>query len=630
MGVDLDTNDATRVFNNDEEFPRRLRPGVLLANRYDIETPIGRGGMGSVYRARDLHFPNITKHVAVKEMINASDDESMRQTVVHNFEREANIVASLNHPSIPKIYDYFTEGASCYLVMEYVVGKDMETLIRESSTFIEEDRVIHWAVELCEVLQYLHSHSPDPIIFRDIKPSNIMINGYDHVVLVDFGIAKHFRVGQRGTMMGTEGYSPPEQYRGESTPLGDIYALGATLHHLLTRHDPQVEAPFTFADRPIRKFNPNVSSGLETVVNRALEYLPEDRYPSAVEMKQALLNITLSQTTSAPSLATRLLADKQAIRPVWTFDAEDEIRGTPCYHQGILYAGSLDSNLYALDAARGDFIWKFPTRGGIVGRPAVGEAFLFVGSEDRTLSMLSTISGKVVWVYKAAGKIRSSPAVCENYVFFGADDGHLHGVDVTSGRRLWAFETNAPVRSSPLVDDKQIYFGNESGDFFCLDIMAEVRWHFHARRAVTSSPVLADGIIYFGSVDSSLYAIDAKMGWEIWRYRMGKGTISSPCVARDYVLIGSADGCIYCVDRTSGREIWIFHTEHQVTGSPLVLDEQVYCGSVDGYFYCLDLETGRLIWKYNAGAPIIGSAVSAVDLICFGATNHRMYALPTI
>lgn len=587
--------------------------------------------MGSVYRARDLHFPNITKYVAVKEMINASDNESLRQIALINFEREANIVASLNHPSIPKIYDYFTEGSSSYLVMEYIVGKDLETIIRESAAFISEERVIGWALELCDVLQYLHLHTPDPIIFRDIKPSNIMINNYDHVVLVDFGIAKHFRVGQRGTMMGTEGYSPPEQYRGDSTPLGDIYALGATLHHLLTRCDPQLEAPFTFGDRPVRKLNPNVSTGLETIVNKALEYMPEDRYASAMEMRQALINLEKpSGTVSAPSLATRLLADKQAIRPVWTFDAEDEIRGTPCYHQGVLYFGALDSNLYAVDTLKGEFVWKFPTRGGIVGRPVVSESFVFVGSEDRTLTMLSAAAGKSIWVYKTAGQVRSSPAVGENYVFVGADDGHLHGVDVTSGRRLWVFETNAPVRSSPLVMDKLIYFGNENGEFFCLDFLAEIHWHVHARRAITSSPVMIDGVVYFGSVDSSLYAIDAKMGWEIWRYRLGKGTVSSPCAAGDFVLIGSADGCIYCIDRTSGREAWVFHTEHQVTGSPLVVDEKVYCGSVDGYFYCLDLVSGRLVWKFNTGAPIIGSAVIAGDLICFGATNHRVYALPIL
>jgi serine/threonine protein kinase len=122
-----------------------------------------------------------------------------------------------------------------------------------------------------------------------MKPSNVMINQQDHVVLVDFGIAKPFESGQKGTMIGTEGYSPPEQYRGEATPLADIYALGATLHHALTRHDPRLEAPFSFNERPVRQKNPNVSPELETVVTTALQYNPEDRYQNASDMKDALL-----------------------------------------------------------------------------------------------------------------------------------------------------------------------------------------------------------------------------------------------------------------------------------------------------------------------------------------------------
>jgi serine/threonine protein kinase len=207
---------------------RQLQSGALLVKRYDIQEVIGVGGMGSVYRARDLHFPNVTKLVAVKEMINMAPDPLIRQTIVQNFEREANILATLNHPSIPRIYDYFTEDDRSYLVLEFVHGKDLESIITDTNGFLQEEQVMTWAIELCDVLSFLHSHKPDPIIFRDMKPSNIMINSNGDVILVDFGIARTFQVGQKGTMIGTEGYSPPEQYRGEASPYADIYALGAT------------------------------------------------------------------------------------------------------------------------------------------------------------------------------------------------------------------------------------------------------------------------------------------------------------------------------------------------------------------------------------------------------------------
>ena len=203
--------------------------------------------MGSVYRARDLHFPSVVKLVAIKEMINRAPDPLVRKTVVQNFEREANILATLNHPSIPPIYDYFSGDNRSYLVLEFVHGHDLEAIINETGGFLTEERVLGWAIELCDVLSFLHSHKPDPIIFRDMKPSNVMVNPTDHIILVDFGIAKPFQVGQKGTMIGTEGYSPPEQYRGEAGPLADVYALGATIHHALSRRDPRLEPPFSIA-----------------------------------------------------------------------------------------------------------------------------------------------------------------------------------------------------------------------------------------------------------------------------------------------------------------------------------------------------------------------------------------------
>ena len=164
------------------------------------------GGMGSVYRARDLHFPNVTKLVAVKEMINTAPDPLVRQTIVQNFEREANLLATLNHPSIPRIYDYFTEEDRSYLVLEFIHGKDLEAIINDTNGFLAEEQVLGWAIELCDVLSFLHAHKPDPIIFRDMKPSNIMINSAGSVILVG-GVAEGRLVGGNlsivASLMGT-------------------------------------------------------------------------------------------------------------------------------------------------------------------------------------------------------------------------------------------------------------------------------------------------------------------------------------------------------------------------------------------------------------------------------------------
>ncbi len=394
----------------------------MLEERYLIQIVIGVGGMGSVYRARDLHFPNVVKLVAIKEMINKAHDPLVRQTIIQNFEREANILVALNHPSIPRIFDYFTHDDRSYLVLEYVHGKDLEAILNETQSFIPENQVIAWAIELCDVLSFLHTHKPEPIIFRDMKPSNVMVNQSNHIILVDFGIAKNFREGQKGTMIGTEGYSPPEQYRGEATQKADIYALGATLHHLLTRRDPRLETPFTFAERPIRQINPEISIELETVVNTALQYRPEGRFRSIEEMKDALVSIahkTGALQVKQGYASAILPTPNEDIKPLWTFECEDEIRGSPMLENGTLFVGAYDNNLYALRAADGGFIWKYPTDGGIVTKPAYFDNTVFIGSEDHRLHAVTARSGKVAWTFFTDGPVRSSPKVAEGHLFFG-------------------------------------------------------------------------------------------------------------------------------------------------------------------------------------------------------------------
>lgn len=584
--------------------------------------------MGAVYRARDLHFHKVVKLVAVKEMINQARDPLVRKTIVQNFEREANILATLHHPSIPRIYDYFSEDDRSYLVLEFINGKDLEALLNEADDFFPEEQVIGWAVELCDVLQYLHTHQPEPVIFRDMKPSNVMINQHNHVILVDFGIAKPFQAGQKGTMIGTEGYSPPEQYRGEATLLADVYALGATLHHLLSRRDPRLEAPFSFSERPLRKLNPNVSVELETVINTALQYNPEDRFKSAEAMKDALMAVARKTgALNRMSMPTASISQAGKIKPLWVFECEDEVRGTPTYYNGTLYVGSYDNNLYAVDAANGEFLWKYPTDGGIVSKPAVIDDNIYLGSEDKRIHVVSTRNGKVVWTYYTDGPIRSSPRIAEGHVFIGSDDGYLHAVNMMTGRRSWRVEAGAPVRSTPFVGNELVYFGSESGDFFCADFRGDLKWRFRAKRAVTSSPVVEDGIVYFGSLDWTLYAMDAEMGYVVWRFRMGKGTISSPTVMDDLLFIGAADGFIYCVNIQTGKEVWRFHTDHQVSSSPVIYKDSLYCGSVDGEMYCLEYRTGRLRWKFGTDGPVTSTPVVYDDIVYLGSTDHRVYAL---
>ena len=624
--VALETHRITQNFGGSQGPVKQLQTGFVLVERYLIQDVIGVGGMGSVYRARDLHFPNVVKLVAVKEMINQARDPLVRQTIIQNFEREANILVTLNHASIPKIFDYFSHEERSYLVLEHVNGKDLEAVLADSEDPISEEKVISWAIEICDVLEYLHGHKPEPIIFRDMKPSNIMINQQGHVVLIDFGIAKMFKAGQKGTMIGTEGYSPPEQYRGEATPLADVYSLGATMHHLLTRRDPRVEPPFSFGERQIRQINPAVSAEIEAAVQVALQYNPEDRFKSAADMKDALLNVA-KKTGALSKISLPSVVSEQTVKPLWIFRCEDEIRGSPAYESGSVYIGSYDNNLYSLDAVSGDFKWKFPTEGGIVTRPVISPDAIFVGSEDSQLYAITTKTGKLSWTHQVEGPIRSSPRIAEGHVFFGSDDGFLYGINILSTKRVLKVDAGEAVRSSPYITNEYIYFGNEGGEFLCIDYRGQIKWRFRAKKAITSSPVVTQGVVYFTSLDSSFYALDAKSGWVIWRHRMMKGSISSPCRVDNFVFVGSADGNIYCLDANSAKEIWKFQTDHQVSGSPVAHKDAVYCGSADGKMYCIEMKTGRLRWKFATDGPITCTPLVFNDIVYFGSADHIFYAI---
>jgi serine/threonine protein kinase len=215
-------------------------------------------------------------------------------------ERQADLRANLIHPAIPRVFGYFATDSHSYLVKQFIRGSTLEVVFRQEADFLAEKRVIPWAIQLCDVLDFLHNHPYHPVIFRDLKPSNIMIDRADQVHLVDFELARAFPPGffdgrqsdhkhlRRGMAFGTKGYSPPEQYRGLVRPESDIYALGATLHHLLTGRDPRKEPPFTLQNHPVRSINPAVSPDLESIVMKALNLDMRDRFSTAKEMQVAL------------------------------------------------------------------------------------------------------------------------------------------------------------------------------------------------------------------------------------------------------------------------------------------------------------------------------------------------------
>jgi eukaryotic-like serine/threonine-protein kinase len=624
-----------------------LQPSQVLQSRYRILGIIGIGGMGAVYQARDLHFPNVVRLCAVKEMINMASDQQLREQTIHNFEREAEILATLNHPSIPQIYDYFSFGDRAYLVQEFITGKDLEALLNSTDSFLPVEQVREWAIEICEVLSYLHTHEPEPIVFRDMKPSNVMIDQHKRVRLIDFGIAKVFQVGQQGTMIGTEGYSPPEQYKGIALPPADIYALGASLHHLLTRRDPRLEPPFSFDQKPISAFNPAVPDALAAVVMRALSYEPEQRYASAEAMKQSLIAAgggVVSVSGSDTSMGSRpvsraasavaggaagLISSADDIKPIWTFQVEDEVKSTPLVYNNVVYVGSYDNNLWALGAKDGSLKWKFATEGGIGSSPTYAGGAIFIGSSDQRLYAIDVRSGKRMWSFKTEGKIFTRPCAAVGLVFFGSDDGKLYAIKPgpTSAKEMWVYNFMTPIRSSPVVDNDRVFFGSDGGEFACLDVSGEVHWRFQSRRRLMSTALIKDNVAYIGSDDWYLYALDVDQGFPIWKVRTRGPIVSSPAYGDGKILFGSADGVFYALDAVGGRELWRYDVGAPITSSPFVFRESVYFGATNGFVYSLHVKSGDLLWQFQAKGPILSSPTVAEDIVYVGSDDKMVYAL---
>jgi len=322
---------------------RTLLPNATLQNgRYVVEKVLGQGGMGAAVLARDTRVSNKKvvikelisdntdpkqrqedvrnferevatlanldhplipgKKVVIKELISDNTDPKQRQEDVRNFEREVATLANLDHPLIPGVTDSFQEGSHYFMVQDYVAGENLEDHMERINQPMPEREALTYASQVLDILDYLEHQTP-PIVHRDIKPANIIVGSKDkRAHLVDFGIARADEMKnvkrKQTSALGTPGYAPPEQYQGNADGRSDLYALAATLHHLLTNRDPRNYPPFTYP--AARSLNPKLSPDIERVLNRALTIDVNKRYQTAAAMKSDIDEI-LARRFATPS-----------------------------------------------------------------------------------------------------------------------------------------------------------------------------------------------------------------------------------------------------------------------------------------------------------------------------------------
>lgn len=250
--------------------------GAVIDGKYEILKEIGHGGMSIVYLAMDKR---LNKQWAVKEIRKKGSGKN-DEVIVNSLLAEANLMKRLDHPALPRIVDIIDNGVTIYVVMDYIEGESLDKILNEYGAQSEE-MVITWAKQLCDALSYLHSQKP-PIIYRDMKPANVMLKPEGNIKIIDFGIAREYKEQNLAdtTVLGTKGYAPPEQYSGQTDPRSDIFALGMTMHHLLTGIDPRNGDPYA----QVRQWNPELSEGIEAIIDKCVQPAAENRYQSCADL----------------------------------------------------------------------------------------------------------------------------------------------------------------------------------------------------------------------------------------------------------------------------------------------------------------------------------------------------------
>jgi outer membrane protein assembly factor BamB len=599
------------------DMPPRLE--MLLNGRYRIDRLIKTGGMGSVYRALDQ---KLDTYVALKDLILPPGSEPAHQGASEWFNSEAKMLARLDHPSLPRVFDYFSEEGHYYLVMTIVEGEDLETrLKREGKPGLPEDEVIGWACQVLKVLDYLHNYHP-PIVYGDVKPSNIMLHRDGRVFLVDFGIARAMTPGapRRRYAEGTDGYAPPEQFAGLSEPRSDLYALGATIHHLLTG-----EPPDPLILKPLKSIDRSFSSHIDQVVSKALEKIPGERFSTAQDMLNALMEYPTSVQHPSPG--------STAAKVRFKFSTGGEILSSPAALGSRVYFGSRDKRVYCVDALRGDILWSCETGGAVTSSPSLMENRLFIGSCDWCIYCIDALTGRQIWNFKTGGTVESSPVVYGNRVYSGCGDYALYCLDIASGQKIWEYKTGGTLMSSPSIQKGRVYIGSFDQNLHCLDAESgSLHWRLDKKFIITSKVLVDRDFLYLTDGGNKLNCLSAKDGKLIWKYESGLSWISvwldsSPAMSGGRLYFGSYDRFLYCVDSQNGRLIWKFRTKGKITTSPCVAGSFILFGSDDKRLYCLHAKDGCVMWEYETQNAVRSSPAVSGGRVYFGSNDNTLYCI---
>lgn len=556
---------------------------AVLKQRYRILARVGNGGFGAVYKAEDMQFGN--RLVAVKELYRAGEfDAQDTANAADAFKREAMLLANLKHPSLPSIYDHFAEAGHWYLVMDYIEGDTLETLLERMRRFRVED-VLRIGIQLCDVLNYLHSSRP-PIIFRDLKPANIIMTPRGHIYLIDFGLARLFDPAQPGgsTSFGSPGYAAPEQYESvQTTVRADIYSFGATLHQMLTGNHPALR-PFEFA--PIRFAPGTPLADFGTLIARMLEVSPNRRPESMSVVLHELEQIAnrLSSMRGANYRATPSSSPARSLTPGRTTHSTS--RGNP------------------------------PSLSGIVAPPIGTLLCLFEGHQDEVNDLIWSSNGSNVASASSDGTVQIwNVATASVGIIYRNERKQVRSVAWSPDGSRIAIGYSGDRRDTETVHIIQA----ESGE--CIFTFAGSGGGFWNSREDSSIYTLAwspDGSrIAWGGGDNKVNIWDAQTRRQLVSYKGHNSSVHTLAWSPDsrQIVSGGADDAVHIWDAATGRNAATYF-KHSAAVTGVVWSsngQRIVSGSHDKTAQVWNAITGTTLTTYRGHAERIQTVAWSPD-----------------
>lgn len=592
---------------------------------YDVLAEVGRGEFGIVWqgRHRQLH-----REVAIKQLAGPATAE-----YTSRFQREARILAQMDHPHVVTVYDYREQDALRLLVMELLPGG---TFADRRAAGMSVETAIAAAMAAASGLHHVHDRG---ILHRDVKPENLMFDRRGTLKVTDFGIARgdvleatSINLTHAGEFFGTPAYVSPEQ-AGHALAQGwppidarsDQYSLAAVLYEALSgqlTHDTAGGAVALCTRRmnenarPLREVAPMVPAEVETVVMKALSRSPSDRFSTtedfAIELGAAATN---------------------ALGPEWRARSEVQLRDTGPILQSTL--GSRVPEVAPAAPARGRGL-TMAVVVVVVLLAALGSVLLLTrhsssssasgGTSPPAQASTLNLHLAKAWSYDTGGDVFSSPAVGGGLVVVGSDDGSVYGLNAETGARVWKRSTGGPVRSSPTLAGNRVFVGSNDGKLYALDLLTgSVVWKASIGFEIVSSPAVGGDTVVVGS--NHLYGFDVATGAKRWAFAPQQPIVSSPAIAGDTVVVGSNDHFVYGIALADGKERWHLRTADAVQSSPTIAGGVAYVGGLDGNVYAVNAETGASKWAADLGAPVKSSPVVSANWLYVGTDGGRLAAL---